>query len=229
MAALMGTVLGLGAVSANGTEHLCVRCTSPDKIYNCSVDTGGAATTGLSLQLYCIRELARIGGHASCAIRRQSPAVCGGEPKTLVYGAGAASGRAVAAEPGVSPSGAAAQVGLPGNEPGGTVNRVQPSARPPSASDAVPGVPDVPSNGVVLDGRVPPSMPDGKGSIKQTSQDNSPPKTVAELAKRAARSSKKQLDKAGHVVSSSVKKAGKNVSKAAKSTWRCLSSFFTDC
>lgn len=44
------------------------------------------------------------------------------------------------------------------------------------------------------------------------------PKTVLEMAKRTARSTKKQIDK-----------SAKTVSKAARSTWRCISSLFSKC
>ena len=44
------------------------------------------------------------------------------------------------------------------------------------------------------------------------------PKTVVELAKRTAKSTTREL-----------KKAGDNVSKAVKSTWRCVSSLFSEC
>ncbi len=44
------------------------------------------------------------------------------------------------------------------------------------------------------------------------------PKTVVEMAKQTARKTQKQIDK-----------SAKTVSKAARSTWRCISSLFSKC
>lgn len=63
-----------------------------------------------------------------------------------------------------------------------------------------------------------------------------PPKTVEELAKRTAKSSKKGLEDAGDAVVGVAKKTGEKLGEAgdaiggaAKSTWRCLTSLFSDC
>lgn len=67
----------------------------------------------------------------------------------------------------------------------------------------------------------------GGDASKPTRQEE--PATVVELAKRAASDTQKELNRSAEKVSKTVAKAGKTVSKAAKSTWRCLSSFFSDC
>ena len=52
--------------------------------------------------------------------------------------------------------------------------------------------------------------------VERTTSDE--PKTVIELAKRSATETERELAR-----------SARTVSKAAKSTWRCVSSFFSDC
>jgi hypothetical protein len=63
-----------------------------------------------------------------------------------------------------------------------------------------------------------------------------PPKTVEELAGKTVQSSKEGLAKAGETISGTAEKAGEQigsagsaVGNAAKKTWNCLTSFFSDC
>lgn len=58
------------------------------------------------------------------------------------------------------------------------------------------------------------------------------PRTVEELAKQTAQSTGIELDKAGAAVKGTAKAAGDGigvVGDAAKKSWRCLASFFSDC
>lgn len=79
--ALTATLL-LVAPGTPGAEPLCVTCTGPDRVYACSVE--GAAAPQVALQILCIQELARQGGHQSCGVRKAT-APCEGEPRTLAY------------------------------------------------------------------------------------------------------------------------------------------------
>lgn len=56
-----------------------------------------------------------------------------------------------------------------------------------------------------------------------------PPRTVEELAKSTVQSSKAGLEKAGEAVVGGAKGAGSAVGTAAKKTWDCLASLFSDC
>jgi hypothetical protein len=63
-----------------------------------------------------------------------------------------------------------------------------------------------------------------------------PPRTVEELAKNSVSSAKENFDKAGEAVTGTAEKAGKSIegagsamANAAKKTWNCVSSFFSDC
>lgn len=64
---------------------------------------------------------------------------------------------------------------------------------------------------------------------KPRDNSNSEPKTVVELAKRTAKASKEQLKKTGKAIENAGKKVTGTIKDAAKSTWRCLTSLFTDC
>jgi hypothetical protein len=62
------------------------------------------------------------------------------------------------------------------------------------------------------------------------------PSTVEELAKQTVQSSKEGLQQAGEAVSDTAEKAGDQVGKAgsavsnaARKTWDCVKSFFSDC
>ena len=65
---------------------------------------------------------------------------------------------------------------------------------------------------------------------------NEPPRTVEELAKNAAESTKKGIDTVTGTVTDTTKKAGDQiqgagsaVGNAAKKSWNCLTSLFNDC
>ena len=216
-AVIMLAVLLLGISKDPGWtgQDYCVTCAGPDKIYLCTVDTGGAASAGLSQQLYCIRELARQGGHDSCSVKRKAQAGCNGEPHTLVYGGdnGSIGGPVIVTTPKI--------VTTPDARPEPDVRQTDAEATPnpsaqPADSSGQPGAGDPAAISTPAIAKPPPAA---KG----------PPKTVVELAKRAAASSKKQLSNAGQAVKGGVKSAGKTVGKAAKKTWDCLTSFFTKC
>ena len=64
-----------------------------------------------------------------------------------------------------------------------------------------------------------------QGPTERKSEQNKPPKTVVEMAKRTAENSQKQLENAG----AAVKDAGNFVSGTVKQTWTCLASLFQDC
>ncbi len=200
LAGLAVAVFGALTPAATAGSELCVTCAAPDMTYRCNVESGDVVLNGSSLQLYCIRELARLGNHASCSVKRRRAVACAGETRTLVYGA-----------PGQTPQ-----------------------------SPAIASTPNAAGNAADETN----SQAAGTGPIQLAPQDNvvsppvlvplpkpvkGPPKTVEEMAKRAAKTSKKQLNKAGNVVVGGVKSAGKSVGNAAKTTWRCLSSLFTKC
>ena len=68
-------------------QGVCVICNEPEAVYRCQPDAsagGGLRVGDARLNLLCITELARAGGHASCSVRRQQTGNCDGLPRTVV-------------------------------------------------------------------------------------------------------------------------------------------------
>ena len=55
-----------------GEAAYCVTCTGPDQTYVCRVDAGGSKPSD-ALKLYCVIRTAKEGHHASCSAERNSP------------------------------------------------------------------------------------------------------------------------------------------------------------
>lgn len=77
-----GTLVAVFASALSATPALsaefCVMCSAPDAIYRCAASREGVLVAPPGAQLTCIRELARQGGHKSCAITRQPATACDG-------------------------------------------------------------------------------------------------------------------------------------------------------
>lgn len=144
--------------------EVCVTCSGPPAIYRCTVDDAsrleGYRHSKRILQIACITELARTGGHQQCRVQRTGSESCFGFRRTVSL-ADTLESLAARAE----------------NEP---VEE--------SAAEQQPAV--------------------------SQQKDSGPPRTVEELARRTADSSKEQLKKTG---------------KAVKQGWSCLTSLFQDC
>lgn len=196
--------LFLAGSGASGAQELCVTCEEPFAVYRCQIDEHAPfLATSPGAPLLCAKQLAQRGGHARCSIRRDSSGPCEGE---LVVVAPTADEPSAGMPPGLAEG--HVRGGLNEGQPVDPEEPVAPVAVPETAA---PGGPDEP-------------QPEG------------PPKTVEELAKRTARSSKEGLKTASDAVVGAAKKTGEKleeagtaIGKAAKSTWRCLSSLFSDC
>jgi len=81
-AAAVVTVL-LGTPVLAGPEY-CVSCSGPQRTYRCSVAGPGAIGSEAAHSLYCIQQLAKDGGHATCGLRRAETGPCDGVPKILL-------------------------------------------------------------------------------------------------------------------------------------------------
>lgn len=191
----------MGSAAGSAARDLCVTCQEPFAVYRCTFDENSPFhVTAPGASLVCARELAQRGGHARCGIRRNSLGSCEGE---LVY---------------VTPP---ADDRLPQAPPPGMADTLNPDglAVPPDTLEAN-------ANAEPLEEPVEEMEPAQKG----------PPKTVEELAKRTAKSTKQGLQDAGDAVAGATRKTGEKIGEAgsaiggaAKSTWRCLSTLFTDC
>lgn len=194
------TAAVMGSSTSSMARDLCVTCQEPFAVYRCAFDGNSPFhITAPGASLVCARELAQRGGHARCGVQRNSFASCEGE---LVV---------------ITPPGDDL---MPQTPPAGAAGTLD-SEGLPAASDATG------ENATAEDTALVEELePEPKG----------PPKTVEELAKRTAKSTKQGLQDAGDAVAGATRKTGEKIGEAgsaiggaAKSTWRCLSTLFTDC
>jgi hypothetical protein len=194
----------LTAGAAAGTE-MCVKCTGPDASYACVVNTSATGTIDTVMKLYCITALAKAGPHASCAIDRNTTAPCQGERKELPMPAAIDQTVDELQQPGAAtPVHDAPATGSPGTSP--------------PVSPAMPNAAEV--------GAQPPTE-----AAKEA-----PPKTVQEIVEKSTKSAgdgiaetQKSAGEAAKSASTALEKAGTAVGDAAKNSWKCLSSFFSNC
>ena len=79
-----------GAVPVAAQES-CIICTGPEQAYLCSVEKSDKirkfAAADKAIQYACIKEMARIGDHDTCRVRRDADlTACNGLPQTVVLG-----------------------------------------------------------------------------------------------------------------------------------------------
>jgi hypothetical protein len=80
--AIAALVLGTSAVKA---AEYCVTCEGPAAMYACNIEgVADDAPADPRLQLRCVTELAKSGGHESCAVPRSAPKPCPGVMKLVV-------------------------------------------------------------------------------------------------------------------------------------------------
>jgi hypothetical protein len=96
--------------------------------------------------------------------------------------------------------------------------------------DASTGAPEVAPNGVIPAGV--PEHPNEQPS--QHAASDAPPKTVQEMVEKSSVSAslaetQKTAGKAAKSAGTALEKAGSAVGTAAKTSWKCLSSFFSNC
>lgn len=199
-----GLLTIVASVAANSTE-LCVKCTSPDASYACIVGASSNATLDTVAKFYCITQLAKAGSHASCAIDRAMAPPCPGERKELPIPAFLEDGGAGNKLP--DKSAADQHPGDAGTQPAG--------APPPGAASA----------------GAPPHDPQANPQAAEQ-----PPKTVQEMVEKSAKSAgaglsetQKAAGDAAKSTTTALEKAGSAVGGVAKSSWKCLSSFFSNC
>lgn len=196
---LSAALLAFLATSAEAAE-MCVKCTGPDASYDCVVNNASPMDT--VTKLYCITALAKEGPHASCAIDRNSTAPCQGTRKEFTIPASTDGG-----------------LGAPGQQNAGA-----PAQSLPDGTTV-----DAPSS--MAPGDQPPV-----GEPQDQDVSNAPPKTVQEMVEKGTKSASDSFAKtqktAGNAAKSAgtaLEKAGSAVGNAAKTSWKCLSSFFSNC
>jgi hypothetical protein len=206
-AVIIGLKSGLSAallvflVTGAEAAEMCVKCTGPDASYDCVVNNSGPVDT--VTKLYCITALAKEGPHASCSIDRNSTAPCQGARKEFTIPAGMDGG-----------------LSGPGQQ---------------NADAPVPLSPDATAVAAPAGGPAPGGQP-AVGEPPDQGASNTPPKTVQEMIEKSTKSTSDSFAKtqktAGNAAKSAgtaLENAGSAVGNAAKTSWKCLSSFFSNC
>jgi hypothetical protein len=200
-------ILTLVATGAARATELCVKCTEPDASYACVVGGVSNATLDTVAKFYCITTLAKAGSHASCSIDRSMTAPCPGIRKELAIpaflnGSDAGDQQQDASSP----------------RQNHTNSGSQEANIPPAPTGSGPAVAPTPN--------MSPNPPTNE----------QPPKTVQEMMEKSANSAgagitqtQKSAGDAAKSASTALEKAGSAVGGAAKSSWKCLSSFFSNC
>jgi|GEM_PF-665941 len=227
LAGISAGTMGMETVHAG--EHYCVTCTAPDAHYDCQVETGNAAIAGAALQLYCIKQLARRGGHESCSVKRRPVAPCTGQLKILDY---------------EQADGTITQLNIRAPSVGPASNAPAPAGSAMAGGSAA-------ATATGTQSAQPAGPPPAPAETTAPAAQQKPPATVEELAKRTAQSAGSELQKAskavgdsaknatgavgsaikntGKAVGSAVKKTGQGVAGAAKKTWTCVTTLFQKC
>ena len=187
--------------------ELCVSCTGPDASYRCTFKGNGSPSLVPGLQLTCISQIAKQGGHQSCTIERNRQKPCDSTAKIFAM-----------PEAFAAPAEGDAKPVLPDAEPVVPQKKAEPVIVPPADHAADPSAAPEPE---------PAAGPTGE---------ETPPRTVKEIVDKSAANTKDSAEKAGAAVDgaaksagSALEKAGTAVSNAAKKTWNCLTSLFGDC
>jgi hypothetical protein len=199
-------LLAVGGPAA--AESYCVGCYGPDAVYRCVI--AGApenAPADPRHQIQCIKQLAKSGSHTRCSVERFSVEGCVG-PERIIDPAKSAMPLAPNATDAAVPPASASQPALATTPPpGGPLPVEKPKSSEPDPAGAAPA-------------------PDKDG----------PPRTVEELAKTTVETTKKSIDDVTGSVKHSTEKAGDQiqgfgsaVGDAAKKSWDCVTSLFSDC
>ena len=160
----------------------CVSCSGPDATYRCAVE-GAPAEGGIDprAQLACITELARSGGHDSCAVSRATAEHCPGALRIV----------AAPSSPSIAPSETPAE---------GEPVPVEPAL----PAEAV----EVPAQGPVEDGeqqgKTPETIEELAGATVKSSQEGL--KKAGDAVAGTAKSTGEQIGKAGSAVGTAAKK-----------------------
>ena len=197
--ALYAGAATLLSASVVASAEICVSCTGPDAKYTCVVNMSTAGTIDTVVKLYCITALAKAGPHSSCAIDRNTKAPCQGARKELPLPG--------ALEQALDSS-QQLQTALP-----------PVTSSPPGAPGAVPA----PS------GAAPRAAADDGSHPGQEAAKEGPPRTVQEMMENGAKGDGFSPGKAAKSTTTALEKAGSAVGDAAKTSWKCLSSFFSNC
>ena len=85
---VLPALAAIGTSAAYAAEY-CVTCEAPAAMYACAIEGAAAdAPPDPRMQLLCISELAKAGGHENCSVPRSAPQPCPGVMKIVTATAG---------------------------------------------------------------------------------------------------------------------------------------------
>ncbi len=202
-------ILLLGAMVAEAvqaeSQQYCVACKDPDKTYICQVDTPHANPSDKGMQLYCIIQTSKDGGHQSCEVRADNPEGCAGTLKSYSFQA-----------PTLPP------------ELRSTVNRLRNKNEKKQEEQTLPPQKGgEPETLIDLTGRAVRASRKGLSNTGEAVS-GATGKATGTVGK-AARGVGKGVTKAAGKVGSATKKTGGAVGSAAKTAFDCVKSLFKDC
>lgn len=200
---------GVSASLAQQRSGICVVCAEPSASYACVVAEADEAYLKRggerAVHFVCVTELAKLGGHASCRVRRDFSAHCDAPP------------RVVSLKGVVEPAPATAG-GPPAGDPAAGADPKGPAT---AGIAAQPGQPEGPPQTLE---ELAKRTAEGSGdALKKTGT------AVVDGAKSAGSAVGGAIKQTGTVVVDGAKSAGSAVGGALKQTWTCVTSLFTSC
>ncbi len=202
---VLAVACALGLAGPTAASEFCVTCSNPNASYACTVDNQIGAAGDAALKLFCITEIAKAGGHSSCAVDKAKVAPCEGQKHALkVPGGfdelipGAGSAPVTGAAPPAS-----------GTSP--------PAAASPAAGTA-PGGADTAHGATTT---IPKTSP--PATVEQAVKDS------AQATEEGLEQSGQAVSDAAKSAGNAIEKAGSAVGDAAKKSWNCLKSLFSEC
>lgn len=188
------------------SQQYCVVCNSPDQTYLCQVNTPRNNQGDKGMQLFCIIEISKDGGHKSCAVRDSASAVCTGPVKTFTF-----------QDPAIS------------SQIKSAAEKIRNSRNP--ANDIQDAPPNQnrgePKTLIEMTGR---AVKASRNSLKNTGQAVSgAASSTSQKVGKAARGAGKGVTNTAKKVGTATKKTGSTVGNAAKTAFNCLKSWFKDC
>ncbi len=74
-----------GSAHSEPVKSYCVKCIEPSQIYSCNIYSEERRSSDMTLQLYCIVNIARDKNHKSCSVRKTKAGSCYGPVLNYTY------------------------------------------------------------------------------------------------------------------------------------------------
>jgi hypothetical protein len=218
------------AVTQVAATEVCVTCSGPDAVYNCTVknaDTIAGLAGDKAIRKICTKILKRSVPHAACSVLKTSSA-CPGQPKTVGWDdvkEAATSEAGKLDKPGKAEkqdkADPKADRKTGGAKPNSADGGATADAPPGAAPTAIPSqtAPPAPARATATGSAAAPQPEASKAQLKD------PPPPKVEPPPGAAKVTSPDTPS----VQDGLQGAGDNIKNAAQKTWDCVSSLFGKC